>query len=285
ADLPDQLGAGDFNGDGKLDILVVNFNPFISVMLGNGDGTFQAAQQFTATGYAPPEIADLNGDGKLDVLLAAGTGGIATLLGNGDGTLGPVKYYSFQRKPPGWLALADFNGDGKLDVAAVGGGNKVTVLHGNGDGSFRPPFYDFATGPSSFGVAAGDFNGDGKMDLVSSSNVTPANISVLLQSAAVFSVTAVSFGGVKVGTSKSSTVTLTNAAASALTISSVSIIGENPGVFSQTNDCGSSVPAGASCTFTVVFAPTFAGPREALLSVSDGSSSSPQRLALSGSGN
>src|SRR5581483_2166963 len=121
ADLPDQLGAGDFNGDGKLDILVVNFNPFISVMLGNGDRTFQAAQQFTTPGYAPPEIADLNGDGKLDVLLAGGTGGIATLLGNGDGTLGPVKYYSFQRKPPGWLALADFNGDGKLDVAAVGG--------------------------------------------------------------------------------------------------------------------------------------------------------------------
>ena len=282
--IPIDLGVGDFNGDGKLDLVVVPFNPFISVMLGNGDDTFQPAQEFNANGFAPPGIADFNGDGHLDVAVADGTGGIGILLGNGDGTLAPVTYYDFLNKAPNRLALADFNGDGHLDIAAVQGFRGAGVLHGNGDGTFALPFFEFATGPSCFGVAAGDFDGDGKMDLVTSSNVLNANVSVLLQSTVILSATSLPFGPVAVGSSRSLSLTLTNASAFALSVSAVGVSGHYQDDFAQTNTCGNNVPAGANCTFNLTFTPHATGRREAYLFVNDSERGSPQRVLLLGNG-
>ena len=116
----------------------------ISVLLGNGDGTFQPAMTilppfpFTAIG-----IGDWNRDGKLDIIAVGQSGAISeagVLLGNGDGTFTPGATYLLDSSPEA-VAVEDFNRDGKLDVAiADGEGIGIAVLLGNGDGTFRMQF-------------------------------------------------------------------------------------------------------------------------------------------------
>ena len=170
ANLTSPLAEGDFNGDGKLD-LVVAAGPNVYTLAGNGDGTFAPAH-----GSAGPDdsvitgihVFDVNKDGKLDLIVNGKRGTanfVATLLGNGDGTFQAPIETSFGNAVASTVVVADFNGDGALDVALIGT-NSVLVLLGNGDGTFR-------IGPSSAlsfvgrdGIAAGDFNGDGRLDLV-----------------------------------------------------------------------------------------------------------------------
>jgi hypothetical protein len=112
---------GDFNGDGKLDVAIaVQTNPgtmnFVSVLLGNGDGSFQAPKT-SSTGavsllFLGIAAADFNGDGKLDLA----SGGIV-LLGNGDGTFQVGPTVTSPGSAPTQPAAADFNGDGKPDLA------------------------------------------------------------------------------------------------------------------------------------------------------------------------
>src|SRR5712671_6639206 len=83
---PQAVVTGDFNGDGRLDLAVANYSSStVSILLGNADGTFQAAQNF-ATGGAPLSLAvgDFNGDGKLD-LVTVNNNDISVLLGSGNG--------------------------------------------------------------------------------------------------------------------------------------------------------------------------------------------------------
>jgi hypothetical protein len=178
---PYSVVVGDFNGDGKLDLAVAHFgNNIISISLGNGDGTFQAAVAY-ALGNSPYSVAigDFNGDGKLDLVTANenGSGSVSVMLGNGDGTFQPVVNYPAGTQP-GSLAVGDFNGDGKLDlVTANYGSNNMSILLGNGDGTFQPPL-NFAAGAQPGSVAVGDFNGDGKLDLAVTQRT--ANVSVFL---------------------------------------------------------------------------------------------------------
>jgi len=93
------------------------------------------------------------------------------------------------------------------------------------------------------------------------------------------------FGTVAIGaTSAAKTVTLTNVGTTALTITGKTISGTNAGDFARTNTCGSSLAASASCTFSVTFKPTASGTRTAALSISDNASGSPQKVALTGTG-
>src|SRR6266446_3050476 len=114
---PDSVAVGDFNGDGKLDLAVANFDSNdISVLLGNGDGSFQAALTFAA-GSSPVSVAvgDFNGDGKLDLAVAnSGSSYPSVLLGNGDGTFQAALSFA-GRSGTSSVAVGDFNGDGKLD--------------------------------------------------------------------------------------------------------------------------------------------------------------------------
>ena len=103
--------------------------------------------------------------------------------------------------------------------------------------------------------------------------------------AAGLSPASLAFASQPVGTtSAAGTATLDNAGTAALSISSVTITGTNPGDFAQTNNCGSSLPAGSTCTFSITFKPAASGSRTAWLSVADNSAGSPQTVSLSGTG-
>jgi len=147
----------------------------VSVLLGNGDGTFQAAQNFDAGLGSGPiwvVIADVNGDRKPDILLAnqsrtasPSCSVTATALPAGDELRHGGSF-------PESIAVGDFNGDGKLDVAVAHfKSNNVTVLLGNGDGTFQRAYVvaTFAADMFLIPVAVGDVNGDGKLDLITAS--------------------------------------------------------------------------------------------------------------------
>jgi FG-GAP-like repeat/FG-GAP repeat len=170
--IPLSLTAGDFNGDGRIDLAAANSGDnTVSILLGSGNGTFQP-QIPHAAGTSPFSVAtgDFNGDGKLDLVVATyGAFSVATLQGNGDGTFqAPVNYPVVSPYNPVSVVVADLNGDGipDLAVASTRSGytseDYVSVLLGNGDGTFQNAAnYTCVRFVSS--IAAADFNGDGKL--------------------------------------------------------------------------------------------------------------------------
>ena len=186
---------GDFNGDGKADLAVANYNSAsLSVLLGNGDGTFGTAVNY-GTGTNPQSVAvgDFNGDGKADLAVTnVESANVSVLLGNGDGTFQTAVNYGTGSGPE-TVAVGDFNGDGKADLAvATFTTSNVSILLGNGDGTFQTAV-NYRTGSDPWGLAVGDFNGDGKADLVVT-NSNSDNVSVLLGNGDGTFQTAVNYG-------------------------------------------------------------------------------------------
>ena len=182
----------DLNGDGKADLIVASLCDnnsscdlgSVGVLLGNGDGTFQAASSYSAGGRSAysAAVADVNGDGKLDVVVGdqcdyssdCGNGVVAVLLGNGDGTLQvPSTTYNSGGMNLSSVLVKDINGDSKPDILATNGcadnscsNGSVGVLFGNGNGTFQAPISYNPGGSGSFSMAMADVNGDGKLDLL-----------------------------------------------------------------------------------------------------------------------
>jgi hypothetical protein len=187
------VATGDFNGDGKLDVVNIDYGSNLNVILGKGDGTFHTPVStfigLTNIAYYAITVGDFNGDHLLDVAvwtINANTGNTEAriYLGNGAGgfTAGGifVAPNSNDFSPgPNSIVAVDVNGDGKLDLVGATTYNGLYVFLGNSDGTFQAAAnYDYArTYGCCTGLAVGDLNGDGKPDLA-----LPANdgISILL---------------------------------------------------------------------------------------------------------
>ena len=159
-----RMFSGDFNGDGKLEVIVMDdFSTGFQVLLGNGDGSFQTPVDTKLNVTLNFSVGDFNGDGKTDLVVSTFFNGqelISIYLSQGDGTFALGPQYTEQYGGPN---VADVNHDGKSDLVFVG--NPVFVMLGNGDGTFQKPITGtILTTQSS--AAIEDFNGDGALDIV-----------------------------------------------------------------------------------------------------------------------
>ena len=318
--------AADFNKDGKIDLATVNLANNVSILLGNGDGSFKPATSYpTDVGSVALAVGDFNSDGNPDLAVAnQNSNDVSILLGKGDGTFSPAVNYPAGTTPE-CVVVADFNHDGYLDllVCNIGGSNPQLLL-GRGDGTFQPPVAFSQTGGGKLAAVA-DFDGDGNLDVILQSSsgvsilygnsngsytrqvnygitqqffvgdfnndgapdlalVSGGTVTILLNhrgAVVTLAPTGLTFPAQVVSTtSKAQTVTLTNSGLEALKITK--IVASGP--FSETNNCGSIVKPGKSCTLTVSFTPTTTGTLNGSISITDNASLSPQTIKLKGTG-
>ncbi len=190
---PHGIAAGDFNGDGRLDLAVESWaDNAVEVLLGNGKGGFASPGRRFPVGRMPYQrlrSADVNRDGRADLLTTNFEGNsVSVLLGDGRGgfTNAPGSPFPAGRSPF-CQAIADVNGDGKLDLV-VGGfsgqpedpaADGVSVLLGDGAGAFRLlAGSPFAAGRTPVAVAVGDLNGDGVPE-IAVANMSGDTVTVL----------------------------------------------------------------------------------------------------------
>jgi uncharacterized delta-60 repeat protein len=183
------IAIADVNGDSKPDIVAPESGAggsSVDVYLNQGDGTFGAAQNFSASasdGLSASQpysvaVADVTGDGNVDIITANFGGTMSILPGNGDGTFGAASVFSTGSESNG-IVVTDLNGDSLPDIAVANRGtNSVSVFFNNFDHIFTTPV-DFAVGSEPISVGSADFNHDNLPDLFTA-NVGDNTVSVLL---------------------------------------------------------------------------------------------------------
>lgn len=179
---PMSAASGDFNGDGIIDLITANFtnNRQVSLLIGNGDGTFQPKKDYGDLSKPAVSVADgdLNNDGKLDFAVTnLRFGTISVFLADGNGTFSKTDYGA--GNTPMFMLIKDFNNDGKLDIGVTNHQyHTVSILLGNGDGTFQS-YISYPTGRYPYTIISGDLNGDGKID-IATANQYNNTVSVLV---------------------------------------------------------------------------------------------------------
>jgi hypothetical protein len=171
-------------------------------------------------------------------------------------------------------ATVTLSGAASGAVTTTTSGTYIFTGLSNGSYTVTPSKAGFGFTPASRNITVNNAN-------VGSVNFSSAALAPVVQ----LSPTSVAFGSISVGTpSNAWTVTLSNIGTAGLTITSISMAGFNPGDFTQTNNCGSSLAIGANCTINVTFTPAVAGSRSGSLRVTDNATGSPQSVSLTGTG-
>lgn len=189
---PSAIAAGDFNGDGKPDLVTTNNTAGVamSIRLNTGTGGFGAETSIRLRGAADNrsglKVADFTGDGKADIAVATTDSPSLTILASqGDGSFAVPRIYAAGNFPTS-IAIGDFNGDGQTDLAVADDDvpdKFVNILLNQGGGSFAAPRIFEA--PNPFSIAVSDLNGDGIADLAIASvgNTSDRRLTVLLGTA------------------------------------------------------------------------------------------------------
>jgi hypothetical protein len=170
---PVALAVGDFNGDGKEDLVVVEYGgtgeSAVAILLGDGAGKFRESASYPSgvetTGVA---VGDFNGDGHSDVAVANNAGNVMVFPGTGKGTLRkPATYNLPGHTIPYGIAAGDLNGDHSPDIAVAEDGNgSVAILMNDGTGKFKKPVTYDAGGGAAIDVKIADLRNNGSEDLV-----------------------------------------------------------------------------------------------------------------------
>jgi hypothetical protein len=293
----DCVMAGDFNGDGTLDLITSNYaSSSISLLVGNGDGTFQAPVTYAAgDGARGIAVGDFNGDGRLD--LAVGNqfvDSISIFLQTSSAptaSLAPASVSFPILRTVGTTSLAQtvkLTNGGSADLDVIG-----ITLTGPAPGDFAQSnnctpsvapgaaclitltFTPTAQGVRTASVSIAD-NAPG-----SPQTVPLTGRGTILE----WSPRSMYMGEEPVGTSSPAyTVKVSNAGTVPISLYSITIAGVNPGDFSQTNTCGSSLNPWASCTIQVTFTPTAAGPRLGHVAIQDSAFGGTHWVGLLGNG-
>lgn len=294
---PTPILIGDVNGDGKPDLIVSSYNGAggpLSILLGNGDGTFQAYSDFpiSADAFIVFSVGDFNQDGKLDLIADTG---IDSVLLQTTVSL-PIQPLNFRSQDdnktsnPQTATITNLASSALQinSIQIVGANQSDFAIQSNNCGSILPPgqscnvaitFTPTAKGPRSASLQFND-----------NAPASPQSVGLLgtgigtAPPAVSLSPTSLTFSDQVVGTtSKPLPITLTNTGDLTLSINGIVFEGADLGDFGETNDCG-DVTGGSQCTINVTFTPAAQGGRSATLGIIDNASNSPQAVPVSGSG-
>jgi hypothetical protein len=288
---PNAIAFADVHGDGSLDIISSNegFNATsVSLLSGNGDGSFQPHQDYGGGQASSLVLQDFNNDGKLDLAVTnLNTGRIAVLLqDNGTvveltppnltfpaqavGSVSPQQYVTLHNSGSKSVSISNISATANFaelnncrNSVPAGASCKIAVF-------FVPTTKGTVQGYLSvYDNGGGSPQSVGLSGIGTFAQLSPSNLN---------------FGQQRIGSNTKKTVTLTNIGMGKLNITGIGVAGPNRSDFHQVNACGSSLAAGAHCDILVVFHPLAQGARNAVLQVSDDGGGSPQNVALSGSG-
>jgi hypothetical protein len=315
----ESVTAADLNGDGRHDLVVVGWPGSIASVLLNTTPPGAETVSFSAPlnldiDFLPEWVTttDVNGDGTRDLLVAIDNDKVSVLLNT---TAPGATTPSFAaRQPfatgdaPGAIGATDVNGDGRADLLTADAGDDTAsvLLNTTAPGATTPSFaarQPFATGDAPGAIGATDVNGDGGPDVVVPGGGAD-DVSVLLDTQYAVSVSPTSvtgtihyqipevslgpgtlvFGEQLLGSSTNEAAILSNEGGDELTIEGIEIGGPDADAFSQTNSCPSNLAPGSDCPIAVTYTPDAAGAASATLTVTSDAPSSPDTVALSGTG-
>jgi FG-GAP-like repeat/Abnormal spindle-like microcephaly-assoc'd, ASPM-SPD-2-Hydin/HYDIN/CFA65/VesB-like, Ig-like domain len=285
----------DFNGDGKQDLVVGNgaTRPStVSVLLGNGDGTFQTAVSYPfGKGDSFVAVGDFNGDRRPDLIVADALGNaVGVLLNTGVVSFSPTTPFSSPHQligttsAPQTVTLTN-TGTTALSITSLSTSGPFQLTSGTTCSSSVAPGGKCAIAVTFHPVVEGLKHG--LVSISGSASIKPQAIE-LTGSGTVISVSPpmLTFPPQKVGTkSAPQTATVTNTSSTTVNVTSVRIAGKNGPDFSQNNTCGTQIGPGANCTVTVTFTPSRLGARTGVVDINDTGGGSPQGVLLSGTGN